>query len=126
MSTHNPVRIAVEQVKIIARTERWAVAVGRLGDRWIGFGRGVLRGGGRYMHVIPEVSDRDYTLGVVDREQAIRMTSAILSDPEESGFGEVMVWMIPRDQRGDLEAYRCDVCGETFCCGNCLDYDHEV
>lgn len=96
--------------QIIIGTNRhgFTFAVGRAGERWIGYAFSGSDGVG-----FDGVCE-DGQKGMRDRDEAIRRTSACACDPLY-GYG-VDKWMIPEELRGNPEDYRCGVCREV-CCG---------
>jgi hypothetical protein len=102
-----------EQLLIASNRHGYTFAVGRVDDRWLGYAIGLMKDGSKMLFVLPGVGDGP-ELGVTDRAEAIRRTSAIaLTDPS---YGWVETWHVPEDLRGDPEQYRCAECGEV-CCG---------
>jgi hypothetical protein len=112
----------------------WRFAVGRMGDRWLGFATGsqyaadardAFRSVGLpveagYLHVFAEVST-GYQLGVSDRDRAVLLTGALAQDPEGC-FGGVDRWHVPEALRGKPDDYRCATCGQVGCDGvRCAD-----
>lgn len=112
--------LKITEPQKIASNNQWDFAVARLGDRWIGYAMGDLEDGNKFMNLCPEVSD-DYQIGCVEKSQAIRMLSVYLQDPE-NGFGDVEEWLIPAEERGNPEEYRCHECGRVLCQGECEDF----
>lgn len=109
----------------IARTAHYCWGVGRVGQRWIGFAVGpLIRDVERVLFAIPEISE-GVMLGIEDLNRAVRMTSAYAAS-EESDFGLVTEWLIPEEDRGDPEDYRCDGCGQLFCDGGCYWVEEDL
>jgi hypothetical protein len=109
----------VENVFMFARTDfDAAVCVGQLRDgRWVGFLNTVLPGETKpYRLVLPEINE-DFHLGVATRELAVRMTCAIVLDPERR-FGVIEEWLIDESQRASPEEFRCAECQRVLCEGH--------
>lgn len=85
-------------------------AVGRSGERWLGFALGPADFGERILFFMPQVTS-SLILGCRDYLQAVRLTAAVALDPE-SAYGGVDDWFIGPEFRGDPEELRCLVCGE--------------
>jgi hypothetical protein len=101
-----------EQVLVGSNRHGYTFAVGRLGDRWVGYA-----GGGGMLFILPGMSE-DHELGLTDRDEAIRRVGACALDGGQ-GYGGIDEWHVPEDLRGDPDAYRCAVCDEV-----CCDEDH--
>jgi len=106
-------------ITTIAATAQYLFCVGRCEGRWIGFtvGRGPKHR--NMMSLLPQIAS-DYRLGLEDRDEAVRQTTAIAQDAA-AGYGRIEEWHVPAGLIADPDDYRCDVCGE-ICCGN----DHEA
>ncbi len=98
---------------------RYRFAVGRLGPRWLGFAIGELEDSNRMLFIFPEVGN-GAELGLANRNEAIRLTSAVACDAAQ-GYGGVDRWMIPPRLRGDPEDFRCQRCAGLNCDGSCGD-----
>jgi hypothetical protein len=110
-----PEPVAIEEQVIIGDNRHgYAFAVGRVGDRWLGYA--ITRLG---LFLFPGVSE-GVDLGMEDRDEAIRRVGAIAQDLN-SGYGGVETWHVPEELRGDPGRYRCDVCGEI-----CCEDDHDL
>jgi hypothetical protein len=110
-------------------------------DRWIGFAvghdakaadldgatvnyAGMVQGDKVPMlFVFPEVGS-DGRLGLLDRDEAIRLTGAIAQDPEH-GYGGVERWRIPEDLRATPDEFRCEHCNAVGCDGLLCVEDEE-
>jgi len=92
-------------------------------DRWIGFAAGELDDGRRMMFVFPNVAD-GIRLGLEDRDEAIRLTTAIAAAPE-NGYGGIARYFVDEDLLGRPEQYRCENCDEVGCLGDCVDWGPE-
>lgn len=105
-------------------------AVGKIADdRWVGFAIGRVEGQNKMLFFFSEIADADYRLGILDRDEAIRMTSAIADDPEHA-YGGIERWFADPALRATSDQYRCANCGTVACQGACLyadpfDYDDE-
>jgi len=123
-----PPPLSIDEMVQVGCNGDWLFGVGRASGRWIGFALGVdlitgPTGATRFMHVFSEVSER-YQLGLVDRDQAIRLVGALAED-EEGGFGRVAEWFVPPELRGDPETFRCRSCGCVGCDGTDCTDDYE-
>jgi hypothetical protein len=124
MAHQEPIKLT-DVVKIGRNDSGYTFGVGLSSGRWIGFAAG-RTSDGTCLFVMPEVAE-GCVLGLPNRSEAIRLTSAIAVDPEH-GFGGVDAWSVPESFRGDPEAYRCKLCSGVGCRGECqddLDYDPE-
>lgn len=105
--------LAFEEILSIGTNAHgYSFAVGRVGERWIGFAAGRVAPAPHSagIFVFSELSE-DYVLGLKDRDEAIRYTGALAQDPEQ-GYGGITRWHVPEALRGDPEALRCTKCGE--------------
>ncbi len=124
--------LELHDVTIIAENDHgWRFGVGRIGERWVGFGtesaareqsRAAFDSEGLpvdpgYLHLFTEVGTAT-EMGVADRDEAIRLTGAAAQDPEAC-FGGIDRWFVAEDLRGDPEKYRCPDCdgigGDCVC-----------
>ncbi len=72
------------------------------------------------LFMFPEIAE-NFTMGILDRERAIRMTGAIAEDPE-SGYGGVDRWFVGEELRGKPDDFRCEMCERVGCDGiGCQD-----
>lgn len=108
---------------VIGRNAQYQFCIGQMGERWAGFAKA-----GEAIFLFSQVGD-GYNLGFTSRQEALRMTSAIIQDGDiEGSYGPVEKWFIPEGARGDPDDYRCDECGEIGCIDRaCEDgnYDNE-
>lgn len=122
--------IQIEELTLLASNSHWRFCVGRVGGRWLGFALGDLEDGQQFMNVFHQVA-QGCELGLPDRDEAIRLTTAIAWDPN-SDFGRVNEWYCLAEMRGDPEDYRCPTCEEVGCKEDHaddyieIDYPHEV
>lgn len=100
----------------------YSFAIGRLGDRWVGFALGDLGEGEQGCFFLPGVSE-GYMMGLLDRERAIKLTGAI-AQASEHGYGGIARWFVPPEQRGNPDDFRCERCEQVGCSGECVDHDY--
>jgi len=92
-------------------------AIGKIGNRWIGFADGELENGDRMFFLFPAISE-DYQMGLQDRELVIKLTGAI-AQSSEHGYGGIARWFIPEELRGDPKDFTCEHCESVGCRGTC-------
>lgn len=97
-------------------------AVGKIGDRWVGFADGKLDDGNRMFFLFPEISE-DYQMGLTDRDGVIKLTGAIAQSVEH-GYGGIARWFIPEELRGDPKDFTCERCESVGCRGGCEQEDY--
>lgn len=97
-------------------------AVGKIGERWVGFADGALENGDRMYFMFPAISE-DYQMGLTDRDLVIKMTGAIAQSVEH-GYGGVARWFVPEDLRGKPEDFTCEHCESVGCRGTCESEDY--
>jgi len=124
---HN-VPLEIHDILLIGENDYgWEFAVGRIGERWLGFARdgafsqhvrqafaseGLAVEPG-YMHLFPEVAE-GVEIGLPDKERAILLTGALAQDPEQP-FGGIDRWHVPEEQRGKPDDFRCPNCDRVGC-----------
>lgn len=106
-----------EIVRIGANDYGYWFGVGRMGERYIGFAIGELSNGDRMMFMLPGIAE-NHTLGITDRERAVKWTGAIAQDPTY-GYGGISRWFVPEELRGKPDDFRCADCEEVGCAGDC-------
>jgi hypothetical protein len=92
-------------------------AIGKMGDRWIGFADGDLGNGKRVLFMFPHISE-NYQMGMADRDLVIKLTGAI-AESLEHGYGGIERWFIPDELRGKPEDFTCEYCEGVGCRGTC-------
>lgn len=99
----------------IAQNAEWTFCVALCGGRWLPGALGRLEDGNSFFHVFPTPG---HELGVEERDEAIRIASVVAAD-EGQGFGGVDRWHVEPWRRGNPDDYRCELCGELCCWGEC-------
>ena len=124
-----PDPLSITEQFVLAENDGWRWCVGKLGNRWLGYAREGTHSefsrrafANEGLEVQPsmlmlfhQVAD-GCELGVLDRERAVKLVTALAADPE-SDYGDVLHWFVPVEERGDPEALRCKRCGDVGCDG---------
>ena len=97
-------------------------AVGKIGDRWVGFADGDLGNDKRMLFLFPAISE-DYQMGLPDRELVIKLTGAIAQSLEH-GYGGVARWFVSEVLQGRPEDFTCEHCESVGCRGACEREDY--
>jgi hypothetical protein len=117
--------VEIQDITILGTNKYgYAFCVGRAEERWVGFAHGRTKDGQSMLFMLSEVSE-DYQFGLPDRDRAIRLTVAVAQDPSKS-YGGIDEWRIEPIPASDAEEFRCKVCAEIGCAGDCYnDFDRE-
>ena len=120
-------KVELSDVVVIAENDYgYEFCVGRLGKIWIGCAVGTLDDGTQTVFLFDEISDDLASVGVADRELAIRMTGALADDPEQS-YGGVDRWFVAAELRGKPDDFRCERCRRVGCDGReCVGAEIDV
>jgi len=86
--------------------------VARMNDRWVGFAFG-----DNCIFFLPGVHEC-HELGLLDRDMAIKLTGAN-AQALENGYGGISRWFVDESLRGRPEDFRCPLCEEMGCQGEC-------
>lgn len=111
-----------ERLDIGENDHGYKFAVGKIGDRWVGFADGELDGSDRMLFMFPAISD-DYQLGLKNRELVIKLTGAIAQSGEHA-YGGIARWFIPAELRGNPKDFICEYCECVGCRGTCESDDY--
>lgn len=106
----NAAEINIEEAHLWGRNEFYDFYIGRVGDRWAGFAVGVIDETQRMAFMLPGVSE-GFNVGCVDREEAFRLTVAIILDGA-GGYGPVDEWLDDTYRLVDVEQFRDQYSGE--------------
>jgi hypothetical protein len=129
-----PVSLTLADVVVIGENDHWRFCIGRMDGRWIGFAaepadlaRSAFAAEGlevqpQMLFVLTEVSDH-HQLGLLDRDKAIRMTTAVACDLE-ADYGGIDRWHVAANLRGKPEDFRCIRCGYIGCDGIDCKYEY--
>ena len=100
-----------EQFMIGENDHGYRFAVGKVGERWVGYAIGQ---DGIFFFPMAE----NYIMGLTDRERAIKLTGAI-AQSFEYGYGGVDRWFIDESLQGNPDDFTCANCGSVGCDAQC-------